>query len=80
MAQPDQPSARYRRSPVAGSTWTRIAWPVVGSTNRSSVGRKRARAPGLAAARARRVARALGRLGAVAERSMVTATSSTRAA
>ena len=34
-------SATYRRSPVVGSRNTRIWTPVVGSTNRSSVGRNR---------------------------------------
>ena len=37
-AHDDHRSARYRRSPDAGSTQTRIVTPVVGSTKRSVVG------------------------------------------
>ena len=39
--RPDQARGTYRRSPEDASIQTCIATPVVGSTNRSSVGRNR---------------------------------------
>ena len=57
----DQASGTYRRSPDDGSIQTCIATPVVGSTNRSSVGRNRpSGALRLAAARPVAVAGLLG--------------------